>query len=83
MTYGSTEVDEQPTGWRGFLVPLGVVIGLAGLLIGIWFLIDDSASSNVAAWLYDLIGDSAEADALRAGSGNRNVAKIILAAVAM
>jgi alpha-glucoside transport system permease protein len=82
MTYESTEVDE-PTGWRGFLVPLGVVIGLAGLIIGIWFLIDDQASSNVAAWLYDLAGNSAEADALRAGSGNRNVAKVILAAVAM
>ena len=47
MTYESTEVDE-PTGWRGFLVPLGVVIGLAGLIIGIWFLIDlhDPASTR-------------------------------------
>ena len=82
MTYGTSEIDER-TGWRGFLVPFGVILGLAGLLIGLWFLIDDQASANVAAWLYDLIGDTAEADALRAGSGNRNVAKVILAAVAM
>lgn len=82
MTYGTSEIDER-TGWRGFLMPLGVILGLAGLLIGLWFLIDDQASANVAAWLYELIGDTAEADALRAGSGNRNVAKLILAAVAM
>ena len=82
MTYGTSE-PEEPTGWRGFLMPIGVILGLAGLIIGLWFLIDDQASSNVAAWLYDLIGQSGEAEALRAGSGNRNVAKIILAAVAL
>ena len=64
-------------------MPVGVILGLASLLIGIWFLLDDQASSNVAALLYDLIGDSAEADALRAGSGNRNAAKLVLAAVAL
>ena len=82
MTQGTSEIDER-TGWRGFLMPIGVILGFAGLLIGLWFLIDDQLSSNVAAFLYDLIGDSAEADALRAGSGNRNVAKVILAAVAL
>ena len=82
MTDSTSDLDQR-TGWRGFLVPIGVILGLAGLLIGLWFLVDTQASSNVAAWLYDLIGDTAEADALRAGSGNRNVAKLILAAVAM
>ncbi|MFO7532241.1 MAG: sugar ABC transporter permease, partial [Candidatus Limnocylindrales bacterium] len=75
-------MDER-TGWRGFLVPMGVIVGLAGLIIGIWFLLNDQASANVAAFLYELMGDSAEADALRAGSGNRTAAKLILAAVAL
>jgi alpha-glucoside transport system permease protein len=82
VTYDTSELDER-TGWRGFLMPLGVVLGLAGLIMGIWFLIDDQASANVAAILFDLVGDTAGADALRAGSGNRTAAKLILAAVAM
>ena len=51
--------------------------------MGIWFLFDNQASANVAAIFYDLLGNPAEAAALRAGSGNRNVAKLILAAVAL
>jgi alpha-glucoside transport system permease protein len=51
--------------------------------MGIWFLVDRQASSNVAATIYDLIGNPAEAQALRAGSGNKNVAKLVLAAVAL
>jgi alpha-glucoside transport system permease protein len=82
VTYQSSDLDER-TGWRGFLVPMGVIVGLAGLIIGIWFLLNDQASANVAAFLYELMGDSAEADALRAGSGNRTAAKLILAAVAL
>ncbi len=41
------------------------------------------ASANVAALFYQLIGDTAGADALRAGSGNRTAAKLVLAAVAL
>jgi alpha-glucoside transport system permease protein len=76
------ELDER-TGWRGFLMPIGVILGLAGLIIGIWFLLDDQLSANVAALLYEALGDQAGADALRAGSGNRTAAKLVLAAVAL
>ena len=76
-------VEQQPVGWRSFLLPVGAVVALVGLAVGLWFLIDRQASLNAAAILYDLIGNAAEADALRAGSGNRTVAKLILAAVAM
>lgn len=82
MSYATDDLDER-TGWRGFLVPIGVILGLAGLVMGIWFLLDDQLSANVAAMFYQLIGDSAEADALRAGSGNRTAAKLVLAAVAL
>jgi alpha-glucoside transport system permease protein len=78
----TSDLDER-TGWRGFLMPIGVILGLAGLIIGIWFLVDDQLSANVAALLYDAFGDAAGADALRAGSGNRTAAKVVLAAVAL
>jgi alpha-glucoside transport system permease protein len=82
VTYGSSELDER-TGWRGFLVPIGTILALAGLVMGIWFLFDTQASANVAAVFYDLLGSPEEAAALRAGSGNRNAAKLVLAAVAL
>ena len=82
MTFATNDLDER-TGWRGFLVPIGVILGLAGLIMGIWFLLDDQASANVAALFYQLLGDTAQADALRAGSGNRTAAKLVLAAVAL
>ncbi len=78
----TSDLDER-TGWSGFLMPISVILGLAGLIIGIWFLVDDQLSASVAALLYDAIGDSAAADALRAGSGNRTAAKVVLAAVAL
>jgi alpha-glucoside transport system permease protein len=74
---------EEPLGWRGFLMPIGAILALAGLTIGLWFLIDRQASANLAAVLYDLLGSPSEAQALRAGSGNKTVAKVILAAVAL
>src|SRR5688572_15094412 len=74
---------ERPVGWRAFLLPAGAILALVGLAVGLWFLVDRQASANLAAVLYDLIGSSAEADALRAGGGNKTVAKIVLAAVAL
>jgi hypothetical protein len=76
-------VAEEPTGWRGFLMPIGAILALAGLTAGLWLLIDRQASSNVAALIYDAIGSAAEADALRAGGGNKILAKLILASVAL
>ena len=75
--------EEQAVGWRSFLMPVGAIVALVGLAMGIWFLVDRQASPNAAALLYDAFGDTAEAEALRAGSGNKNVAKLVLAAVAL
>ena len=57
MREPTPELDER-TGWRGFLMPIGVILGLAGLIIGIWFLLDDQLSANVAALLYEALGDT-------------------------
>ena len=47
---------EEPTGWRGFLMPLGAVLALAGLTLGLWFLIDRQASANAVAAVYRAAG---------------------------
>ncbi len=44
---------------------------LIGIVLGLIFLADKQASANIAAWLYDLIGNSREANALRSGGGDR------------
>ncbi len=84
MTYDNDAPtpDEQRT-WRAFLLPVGAILALFGVALAIWFVFDKQASANTAAVLYDLIGNSAEADALRAGSGNLVVAKVLLAGVAL
>jgi alpha-glucoside transport system permease protein len=74
---------DQPVGWRGLLLPLGAVLGLAAVVLGLIFLADQQSSANVAAWLYDLIGNSQEANALRMGGGNQFVAKLIVMVVAL
>lgn len=77
------ESPDQRLGLRGFLMPLGAILGLAGLVLGIFFLIDRQASANAAALIYDLLGQTSEASDLRAGGGNRVAVKLILAAVAI
>ncbi|MEA2025593.1 MAG: sugar ABC transporter permease [Chloroflexota bacterium] len=84
MTYGNGEpTAEEQRAWRGFLLPLGALLALFGVALAIWFVFNKQASADVAAILYQLIGDSDEAARLRAGSGNLVAAKIILAAVAL
>jgi alpha-glucoside transport system permease protein len=74
---------DHSTGWRGLLLPLGSVLGLIAIVLGLMFLADQQASANVSAWLYDLIGNDQEAEALRRGGGDRFVAKLIVMAVAL
>jgi alpha-glucoside transport system permease protein len=75
--------ERQGFGWRGFLLPLGAVAGLAAIVLGLIFLANQQASANLTASLYDLIGNPDEAALLRAGSGDRFIAKIIVMGVAL
>jgi len=81
-TPGTPEYGEDSS-LRGFLVPVGAILAVVGLAIGLWFLVDRQASANTAAILYELIGNGAEAELLRAGSGNTVIPKLILATVAL
>jgi alpha-glucoside transport system permease protein len=75
--------ERQGFGWQGLLLPLGAVAGIAAVVLGLIFLADQQGSANIAAWFYDLIGDPAQATALRAGGGDRFVAKLIIMVVAL
>ena len=83
MTLDSPDTTAEALSWRAFLIPFGAIVAGVGVIIGLWLLLDSQASANVAAVIYDLLGDPDQAAALRAGSGDLTLAKIILAAVAL
>ncbi len=56
---------EHPSGWRGLLLPIGAIVGLVGIVLGLIFLSDNQNSANLAALFYELIGDSEQANRLR------------------
>ncbi|MEA2623866.1 MAG: alpha-glucoside transport system permease protein [Chloroflexota bacterium] len=68
---------------RRALLPLGALAGLAAIVAGLVFLADKNGAGNLAAVFYDLLGNPNGAAALRAGAGDRFVAKLIMAAVAI
>jgi len=73
-----TDASAAPEyGWRGLMRPFAVVLAMIGLVIGLFFVLDQQASVNVTAWLYDLIGNPEEAEALRRGGGDRTIAKLL------
>lgn len=65
-----------------FLLP-GSLIGLLAAAGGVRVLIEKQGGQNLLAWLYDLIGNSAGAEALRNGQGDQFIAKLLLAAIAL
>ena len=44
---------EHPSGWRGLLLPIGAIIGLVGIVLGLIFLSDNQNSANLAAIFYE------------------------------
>jgi alpha-glucoside transport system permease protein len=75
--------ERQGYGWHGLLLPLGAVAGIASVVLGLVFLADQQGATNIAAVLYELVGNPQEAALLRAGSGDRLVAKLIIMIVAL
>ena len=64
-------------GWRALLLPIGVLFGAVGLVVGLIVLVDKTAAANASAVFWDLVGNDGEASALRAGGGNQTLAKLI------
>jgi alpha-glucoside transport system permease protein len=65
------------------LLLVGSLIGLALAAIGVTILIDKQGGENLLASIYDVLGNSAGAQALRDGQGDQFFAKLLLAAIAL
>ena len=65
------------------LVPLGGLLGLAMLVVGVSFLANKNGAALLLASIYDFAGNSAGATALRGGGGDRSLAKVVMAVVAI
>jgi alpha-glucoside transport system permease protein len=64
-------------------LPIASLLGLVVAAFGVSILLDKQGGQHVLAWFYDLIGNSAGADALRNGQGDQFIAKLIIAAIAL
>ena len=76
-------VRTQESGLSRFLLPIGSLIGLLVAALGVRILIEPHGGLNLLASIYDLIGNSAGAQALRNGQGDQLLAKLLLAAIAL
>jgi alpha-glucoside transport system permease protein len=73
---------EKP-GLSRFLLPIGGLVALALCVAGIVVLFDPHGAQNLLAYVYDALGNSTGATALRNGQGDQFFAKILLAAIAI
>jgi alpha-glucoside transport system permease protein len=71
------EIPDRGSSWRPLLMPIGVLLGAVGVVAGLMFLADKDAAANASAIVYDLLGQTSEANALRLGGGNQTLAKLI------
>ena len=66
-----------------WLLPIAAFIGVAIIIVGVRFMADPKGAANLLASIYDLLGNSAGAQALRNGTGDQFFAKILLVGVAL
>ena len=64
-------------------LPIVSLIGLVVAAVGVRVLIEPHGGQNLLASIYDLLGNSAGAEALRNGQGDQFLAKLLLAAIAL
>jgi alpha-glucoside transport system permease protein len=68
---------------RRFAPPLAAVLGLVIVAIGVGILADRNAASNLMASIYDALGNTQGAVALRNGAGDQLAAKLVLGVLAL
>src|SRR5262245_9418032 len=73
--------NERPL--MAFVYLIGAILAVGGLVAGVVFLTDKNAAPNLLANIQDFLGNTAEATALRRGGGDRALAKVLLAIVAL
>ena len=77
-------VRERESSLMRFIAPIGGLIGIAVIVAGIVVLSDQQAGQNMLAAIFDLLGNTSGATALRNNSGpDLGYAKLLLAVVAL
>jgi alpha-glucoside transport system permease protein len=64
-------------------LPIAILVGLLLAAAGVWVLVEPDGGQNLLAWIYELTGNPAGAQALRNGGGDQFFAKLLLAAIAL
>ncbi len=75
--------QHQEVGLGRFLVPLGAVLGIAIVIVGVKLLADPRAGQNMLASIYEFLGNNEGAAQLRQNQGDVFVSKVLLAIVAL
>lgn len=83
MTGGGPDRHDGDGGWRLLLMPIGVLLGAVGVVLGLIFLADRQQAANAVAIFWDLVGNTTEATALRRGGGDQTLAKAVSLVVAI
>ena len=65
------------------ILPLGALLGLTVVAVGLVFLADKNGANNLLGAIYELLGNPAAAMAVRNGVGDQVLAKLLLAVVAL
>ena len=75
--------DSVDEGLGRYLAPLGAVLGLILIVVGVVVMKDPLAGQHLLANIYDVLGNTAGAEALRNNQGDVFPAKLLLAVVAL
>lgn len=65
------------------ILPVGAVLGLGVVAVGLIFLADKNGAQNLLGSIYDVLGNQAAASAARNGTADQILAKLVLAVVAL
>jgi len=65
------------------ILPLGALLSLTVVAVGLVFLADKNGANNLLGAIYELLGNPAAAMAVRNGVGDQVLAKLLLAVVAL
>src|SRR3954447_3427887 len=78
-----TSGAEKGPNLRRLVLPIGGILGLVIVAIGLGFLADKHGAQNLLGSFFDLIGNSGAASGVRNGTSDQILAKLLLAIVAL
>jgi alpha-glucoside transport system permease protein len=79
----TTSGADKGSNVRRFLLPIGGIIGIVIVAVGLTFLADKHGAQNLLGAFFDLIGNPAAAAGVRDGTSDQVLAKLILGLVAL